>query len=241
MQGVEFLSVMEQMVGAKQLKAICREHSPKPRSQPKVSSEALIKSLIFHQLQPGGTLAEHGAQLHGIKMSDSANSQRRQLLPVELFDQLMEAGLQPLADPVRQPASFYELIGDRLFGTPHTLWQAMRAWQDRDVQALVRVRDNINAEILKRLSDGSALVAVRVEHEGRTVASLQLRKLPASRMSFYKLMLATQQLWSTLQFMGGVLSKAQRRHVWEQYVETVRHTAVFPCAASAGQFMATQN
>jgi hypothetical protein len=399
MQGAEFLSVMEQMVGAKQLRAICRRHSPKPRSRRKVSSEALIKSLIFHQLQPGGTLAEHGVQLHGITMSDSAYSQRRQLLPVELFDQLMEAGLQPLAHPIRQPESFYEgyrlvgvdgtqwsvgntpaivaalpkaasrrftaafaklrlvsivelgthaplaaraapvseseqslanklwgqvpegslLIGDRLFGTPHTLWQAMSAWQDRDVRVLVRVRDNLNAEILKRLSDGSALVLVRVEHEGRKVDSLQLReiraqgvaasgkrfklrlwttlldaqrypaetlarhyaerwehelyyrelkldvrnapilashtvetaiqevaavvlasailarlrvaaadelKLPASRMSFYKLMLATQQLWSTLHFMGGVLSKAQRRHVWKQYVETVERTAV---------------
>lgn len=401
MQGAEFLSVMEQMISKKQLKAICQRHAPKPRSKPKLSSQALVTSLVFHQLQPAGTLAEHGAQLHGIRMSDSAYSQRRQLLPVELFDQLMAAALQPLADSARQPESFYEgyrlvgvdgtqwsvsntpaivsalpkaasrrftaafaklrlvsivelgthaplaalaapvseseqalakklweqvpegslLIGDRLFGTPYTLWGAINAWADRDVRVLVRVRENINAEVVQRLPDGSALVEVVVQEEGRKVGKLQLReiqaqgmgvngkrfklrlwttllepmrypaetlarhyaerwehelyyrelkldvrnapmlashtvetalqevsalvlasaalarlrvaaadqmKLPASRMSFFKVMLATQQLWHTLEFIGVVLTEPQRALVWEKYLDTLRHTAVLP-------------
>lgn len=95
MQGAEFVRVMEQMISPQQLETLCQPYSPRPRTQRKVSSEALISSLIFHQLQPAGTLAKHGARLHGIKMSDSAYSQRRQLLPVELFDQIMQTALQP--------------------------------------------------------------------------------------------------------------------------------------------------
>lgn len=41
-------------------------------------------------------------------MSDSAHAQRRQHLPVELFEQLMDTALQPLADPDRQPECFFE-------------------------------------------------------------------------------------------------------------------------------------
>lgn len=401
MQDAQFLSVLEQMIPAQQLKTICEQHAPRPRTARKLPSEALVSSLIYHQLQPGGTLAEHGAQLHGIRMSDSAFSQRRQLLPVELFDQIMQVALQPLADPARQPQSFYEgyrlvgvdgtqwsvgnapailtalpkaasrrmraayaklrlvslvelgthaplaalaapvseseqalasklwaqvpqgslLIGDRLFGTPYTVWGAINAWGDRDVRVLVRVRDNINAEVVERLVDGSALVQMVVREEGRKVGTLQLREiraqgkgvngkrfklrlwttlldpvrypaetlarhyaerwehelyyrelkldvrnapilashtvetalqevsalvlasavlarlrvaaadqltLPSSRMSFYKVMLATQQLWSALEFIGAVLTQAQRTQVWEKYMDTMRHTAVLP-------------
>lgn len=399
MQDAAFLSVLEQMIPAQQLKAICEQHAPRPRTPRKLTSEALVSSLIFHQLQPGGTLAEHSAQLHGIKMSDSAFSQRRQLLPVEMFDQIMQVALQPLADPTRQPQSFYEgyrlvgvdgtqwsvgnapailkalpkaasrrlraafaklrlvsivelgthaplaalsapvseseqalakqlwaqvpekslLVGDRLFGTPYTVWGALKAWGDRDVQLLVRVRENINAEVVQQLSDGSALVEVVVREERRKIGTLRLREIrargvgvngkrftlrlwtslldelrypaqllaynyaerwehelyyrelkldvrnapilashtvetalqevsavvlasaalarlrvaaadqlemPASRMSFFKVMLATQQLWNTLEFIGLQLSAEQRRQVLEKYMDTVRTTAV---------------
>jgi len=48
----------------------------------------LISGLIYHQLQDGGTLATNSGRLHGIQMSDSAHAQRRQLLPLELFEQI---------------------------------------------------------------------------------------------------------------------------------------------------------
>lgn len=83
MQGAaEFLRVMEQMICPQQLQTLCQRYAPRPRTQRKVSNEALVSSLIFHQPRLGGTLAQHGAGLHGIRMSDSAYSQRRQLLPV---------------------------------------------------------------------------------------------------------------------------------------------------------------
>ena len=206
-----------------------------------------------------------------------------------------------------------------MFGTPYTLWGATNAWANRDVRVLVRVRENINAEVVERLADGSALIEVVVREEGRKVGELKLReiqargvgvngkrfklrlwttlldpvrypgealarhyaerwehelyyrelkldvrnapilashtletalqevsavvlasavlarlrvaaadelKLPAGRMSFFKMMLATQQLWSTLEFIGPLISQAQCDQVWEKYMDTVRHTAV---------------
>lgn len=47
------------------------------------------------------------------------------------------------------------MIGDRLFGTARTLWEATQACQERDIAVLARVRDNIKVEIVERLTDGS--------------------------------------------------------------------------------------
>lgn len=401
MRNAEFLSVMQRMIPEEQLRGLCEQHAPRPRRARKLSSEQLVTGLVFHQLQRGGTLADHSAKLHGIRMSDSAHAQRRQHLPVELFEQIMDTALQPLADPDRQPECFFEgyrlvgvdgtqwsvgntpgilcelpkaasrrlqaafaklrlvsvvelgthaplaaiaaaasegeqtlaaklwekvpehslLIGDRLFGTAYTLWQALNAWQGRDITFLVRIRDNIKSEVLQRLADGSALVQVPVREEGRQVGSLQVREVratgvglngkrfklrlwttlldpkrypadilarhyverwehelyyrelkldvrnapilashtvetalqeiaavvlasaviaqlrvanaeelqvPPSRVSFFKLMLATQSLWDTFAMMGEVLTPAQRRHAVKHYRDTVRHTAVLP-------------
>lgn len=401
MRSAEFLSVMQRMIPEEQLRGLCEQHAPRPRSARKLSSEQLVTGLVFHQLQCGGTLADHSAKLHGIRMSDSAHAQRRQHLPVELFEQIMDTALQPLADPDRQPECFFEgyrlvgvdgtqwsvgntpailselpkaasrrlqaafaklrlvsvvelgthaplaamaaaasegeqtlaaklwekvpehslLIGDRLFGTAYTLWQALNAWQGRDITFLVRIRDNIKTEVLQRLVDGSALVQVPVREAGRKVSDLEVReiratgvalngkrfklrlwttlldpkrypaeilarhyaerwehelyyrelkldvrnapilashtvetalqeiaavvlasaviaqlrvasaaelKVPPSRVSFFKLMLATQSLWDLLAMMGEVLTPAQRRHAFKHYLDTVRHTAVLP-------------
>lgn len=401
MRSAEFLSVMERMIPAGQLKTLCEHHAPRPRSARKLSSEQLVTGLVFHQLQPGGTLADHSAKLHGIRMSDSAHAQRRQHLPVELFEQIMDTALQPLANPDRQPECFFEgyrligvdgtqwsvgntpailselpkaasrrlkaafaklrlvsvvelgthaplaalaaaasegeqtlaaklwekvpehslLIADRLFGTAYTLSQALNAWQGRDITFLVRIRDNIKTEVQQQLPDGSALVRVPVREARRKVGSLRVREIRAtgvglngkrfklrlwttlldptrypaetlarhyaerwehelyyrelkldvrnapilashtvetalqeiaavvlasaviaqlrvasaeqlkvqpSRMSFFKLMLATQSLWDTLEIMGEMLTPAQRHHAFKHYLDTVRHTAVLP-------------
>jgi hypothetical protein len=71
----------------------------------------------------------------------------------------------------------------------------------------------------------AAVLASAVLARLRVAAADQL-KLPAGRMSFFKMMLATQQLWNTLEFIGGQLSQAQRDQVWEKHMDAVRHTAV---------------
>lgn len=118
MDGVRFSEIFAQMVSPQRQRALCQRHAPIARGGRRLSPEALVQSLIFHQLQPAGTLAAHGTTLHGIAMSDSAYAQRRALLPQALFDELMDAALAPLADAQRQPESFY--AGWRLVGIDGT-------------------------------------------------------------------------------------------------------------------------
>ena len=396
MQSAEFDSVMEGMIPKTELQRLCAAYARQSR---KLTSEQLVRSLIYHQLQPGGTLATHTEKLHGIEMSDSAHAQRRQDLPLELFEQIMVTALQPLADPDRQPECFYQgyrlvgvdgtqwsvgntpqilgelpkaasrrlqaafaklrlvnvvelgthaplaaavgpvsageqrlaaklwakipehslLIGDRLFGTAYTLWQAGTAWQGRDIAFLVRIRENIKAKVVKRLADGSALVEATVYEKRQRIDKLQVReiraevvalngkrftlrlwttlvdpkrypaeqlarhyaerwehelyyrelkldvrnapllashtvatalqeiaavvlasaviarlrvdsaaelKVPATRLSFFKLMLATQSLWDTFEAMGEMLTAQQRSHLVKHYLKTVGKTAL---------------
>lgn len=399
MHGAEFLSVMEQMIPGAELRRLCEVAAPSCRSDRKLSDEQLVTGLVFHQLQPGGTLAEHSQKLHGIKMSDSAYAQRRQCVSVELFEQIMDAALQPLADPDLHPECFFKgyrvvgvdgtqwsvgntpqilselpkaasrrfgsafaklrlvnvvelgthaplaaaaapvsegeqtlarklwqkvperslLIGDRLFGTGRTLWEAVTAWQGRDIAFLVRIREDLKAKVVERLGDGSALVEVAVREKGRRIATLPVRelraevraangkrfilrlwttlldvkrypaeplarhyaerwehelyyrelkldvrnapllashtldtalqeiaaivlasaviarlrvqsatqlKVPSTRLSFFKLMLATQSLWDTFEVMGEVLTSEQRPLLFKNYLKIVSNTAV---------------
>ena len=39
-------------------------------------------------------------------------------------------------------------------------------------------------------------------------------KMPARRLSFYKLLLATRQLWVAFELAGGTLPPAARRRIW---------------------------
>ena len=85
MQAMQFLDVLNRMISANDFTQLCEEYSPRPRSVPVMSAAQVVSGFIYHQLQERGTLAKNSKRLHGISMSDSAHSQRRQNLPVELF------------------------------------------------------------------------------------------------------------------------------------------------------------
>ncbi|HWB82589.1 MAG TPA: IS4 family transposase [Bryobacteraceae bacterium] len=259
MQGMQFLDVLERMIPSNNLRQLCEEYAPRPRSEPVMRVDQVVSGYIFHQLQDHGTVAKNCKKLHGISMSDSAHSQRRQNLPIELFEQLMSEALGPLADESAHPECFYGgyrltgvdgtqfsvlntpailaelpkaaarrlkaafaklrlvtlvelgthaplaaqigpasegeqqlaaklwgqvpdgslVIGDRLFGTGRTLWEAKEAWGDRDIAFLARVRENIRTEIVDRLSDGSAIVEVSVKDDQGKKHSLRVREIQA--------------------------------------------------------------
>jgi len=116
----EFSAVLEQMIPITKLAALCAAHAPVARTEPKLAAAQLLGGLVYHQLQPGGTLGQHTAELHGVTMSESAHAQRRQGLPVELFEEVMAAALRPLADVERQPECFF--AGWRVVGIDGTQW-----------------------------------------------------------------------------------------------------------------------
>lgn len=258
----QFSEVMETMLPMERLEQLCARHAPRSRSTPKLSAAQVVSALIYHQLQPAGTLGRHSWQLHGVAMSESAHAQRRQGLPVELFEEIMAEALRPLADSKRHPHSFYRgwrrvgvdgtewsatntpairsalpkaasrrlgsafakvrlvslvelgvhqplaavaapasegeltlakrlwprvpegslVIGDRNFGLPRTLHEAMQACAGREVAWLVRVRKDIKVSVVERLADGSALVDVPVRDGNgsrRLAGVLRLREIRA--------------------------------------------------------------
>jgi hypothetical protein len=301
-QSVQFLDVLDRLIPASVLEQMCEEYGPRARSAPKLPAAKLISGLIYHQLQEGGTLATSSGRLHGIQMSDSAHAQRRQLLPVELFEQILSTALSPLADPSAHPECFFHgyrlvgvdgtqfsvvntpailaqlpkaasrrfkaafaklrvvslvelgthaplaacagpasegeqqlaarvweqvpehslVIGDRLFGTARTLWEAEQAWQERDIAVLARVRDNIQIEVLERLPDGSALVEVPVREGKRIVAVLKLREIQAHGVGVNGKAF-TLRLWTTLLYPKKYPAEELARHYAERWEHELYH------------------
>lgn len=251
------------MISPGKLEALCVKHAPVPRRAAKLAAAELISGLIYHQLQPAGTLGVHTAELHGVRMSESAHAQRRQALPAELFEEIMAAALRPLANKERQPECFFggwRVVGidgtewsatntpailaelpkatsrrfkaafakvrlvtavelgvhnplaaaagpasegeqtlaaklwsklpdaslvilDRQFGTPCTLWEAQHAWQGRPMAFLARVRENIQAKLVERLADGSAVMEVMALKERRQAGVLRVREIRAEAIT----------------------------------------------------------
>ncbi len=90
------------------------------RRRPRVTQVELIQGLVFHVASPKGTLAEHVKELTGKDITDGALAQRRALLPIEVFDQIMQEALEPKADPAQHPEAFYR--GLRLCGVDGSLF-----------------------------------------------------------------------------------------------------------------------
>jgi len=67
----------------------------------------LLASLLFHFVCGAGTAAEHMFQLLGKGLSDSAISERRLVLPWELWDRWLRDALRCRAQRRRHPEAFY--------------------------------------------------------------------------------------------------------------------------------------
>jgi hypothetical protein len=113
-----FDSVFDGMIQPAALQALCAAHAPAARTAPKLLASQVVTGLIYHQLQQSGTLSQNAFDLHQIGMSDAAFSQRRQGLPLALFDEIAAAALGPLADREKHPNAFYKDL--RLVGLDGT-------------------------------------------------------------------------------------------------------------------------
>src|SRR5260370_13691693 len=148
MQNMQFLDVLDRLIPASVLDQMCAEFGPRARSAPKLPASKLISGLVYHQLQDGGTLARNSGRLHGTQMSDSDYAQRRQLLPLELFEQILSAALSPLADETLHPECFfygYRLVGVdgtqfSVVNTPAILAQLPKAASRRFQAAFAKLR-----------------------------------------------------------------------------------------------------
>jgi hypothetical protein len=90
------------------------------RRPPTVTQVELIQGLIFHVTAQKGTLAEHVKEISGKSITDGALAQRRALLPIAVFEQILRAALKPKAKPAQHPEAFYHRL--RLCGVDGSLF-----------------------------------------------------------------------------------------------------------------------
>jgi len=109
-----FKALFRELIPWSFLYPVLRRCGLRRRCPPVVSAGELICALVFHVVGEAGTLAQHVKALTGKRITDGALAQRRALLPLAIFEQLMSAALQPKADPRRHPDAFYR--GLRLCG-----------------------------------------------------------------------------------------------------------------------------
>ena len=102
-----FKALFESLIQSSYIDDVLQRCGVRRRRPPAVAAVELIQSLVFHVIAEAGTLAQHVKQLTGIDISDSALAQRRALLPIAVFDEIMRSALQPKADPQPHPEAFY--------------------------------------------------------------------------------------------------------------------------------------
>jgi hypothetical protein len=109
-----FKTLFQDVLSDLALRRLIRSAGLRRRCPPIIRAEELIHGLVFHTVAEAGTLAQHVKALTGKSITDGALSQRRALLPMELFEQIMGAALKPKAHPAKHSEAFYR--GLRLCG-----------------------------------------------------------------------------------------------------------------------------
>jgi hypothetical protein len=98
-----FLAAWQELVGVARLPCVGKRRGRKPR----VPLANLFGALIFHVMNPAGTLAEHFAMLFEDSLNESGCANRRARLPWEVFAELMRRVLRPLAKARRHKDAYW--------------------------------------------------------------------------------------------------------------------------------------
>ena len=121
-----FTAAFEQLLQGTSLPSVGKRRGKPPR----VGLKSLLSALVFHFIHSAGTLAEHFAMLFEDSLCDSACSDRRARLPWEVFAQLMQRALRPLARKRRHRESFWR--GWRLIAMDATQWSLTNTPQNNE-------------------------------------------------------------------------------------------------------------
>lgn len=109
-----FRHTYEQLLPPQTVAAIADAHHSGRGAPPILPTPDLVMSNVYHELSECGTFAEHTRELTGIDIADASLTERRARLDAAVFSQVMDAALQPIADPQQHPEAFYH--GLRLLG-----------------------------------------------------------------------------------------------------------------------------
>ena len=133
-----FRALFTELIPCAFLYTLLRRCGVRRRCPPVVSAWELILGLIFHVVAEAGTLAQHVKQLTGKTITDGALAQRRARLPIAVFEQMMDATLQPKGEPTRHPEAFYQ--GLRLCGVDGSLFSVTNTPQNKKQMRKARSR-----------------------------------------------------------------------------------------------------
>ena len=168
-----FLAAWKQLLGALRLPAVPLRRGRKPR----VALAALLAALVYHVMNPTGTLAEHFARLFEDALCDSACSDRRARLPWRIFAELMQRTLRPLAQKRRHPEAFWR--GWLLVAVDGTQHSVTNTPQNNDALRKAKTRRGraafakISTSVLLELGLHNPLAAA-IGHKGQSEWVLSL-------------------------------------------------------------------
>jgi hypothetical protein len=150
-----------------------------------------------------GNLVEHLAILTGLEMSGSSLSERRQALPWEVFEQVLQLALRPLAKSRQHPQAFYQ--GLRLVaidGTQFSLVntpQILRACTKAASRRLRAAFAKLNAVVMLEVGLHNPLAAAIDPARSEWALALELiSKLPACSL------LLADRLYGCARFAWGL-------------------------------------
>lgn len=179
-------------------------------SKPRVPLANLLAALVFHVMNASGTLGEHFALLFEDALCDSACSDRRARLPWQVFADLMQRVLRPLANRRRHSEAFWRgwRLG-ALDGTKHSLTntpQNNRALPKAKARRGRAAFAKITTSVLLELGLHNPLAAA-IGHKGQSEWELSLSLL--ARLP-KKMLLLADRLSGCAAFAAEALRACQR-------------------------------
>jgi len=180
--GPTFISLFQEVIPLRLIRALVRGCGLRRRRPPILSAAELIIALVFHVVAEAGTLAQHVKALTGKMITDGALSQRRALLPMELFEQIMAVALKPKAKPAQHPGAFYH--GLRLCGLDGSQFSVANTPQVKKRMRKARSRrgraafPKVGVAVMVELGLHNPLAAA-ISAEGQSEMVLAKRVLPA--------------------------------------------------------------
>jgi hypothetical protein len=203
---VGFGAVFAQLLGGHSLPTVPKRRGRRPR----VPLMALVQALVFHAMHRVGTLGEHFALLFTDALGDSACSDRRQRLPWQVFAELMQRALRPLAQVRRHQESFWR--GWRLVAVDGTQFSLYNTPQNNAARPKAKSRRGraafakIVTSVLLEVGLHNPLAAA-IGHDGRSEWELTrslLAQLPK------KALLLADRLYGCAAFAAQALAACQR-------------------------------
>lgn len=149
------MELLWKRIGWKQLEGLQQRKNGAGRPAYRLSRGQLLAVIIFHfTVRQAGTLGEHLFWFLAIRMSESTLSERRQSLPVAVFEELLRLALRPLG--LASPEAFYQglrlvAIDGVTFSLPNTPTvqeQCRKGANQRSVAAFAKLQCAVLVELL---------------------------------------------------------------------------------------------